>query len=446
VLRLVTNLVLTISDLDVFFSVLFLKELQGCWKYGLQYAFLFVLIVFGWFTYLLAVCYFGPRQRFEVMKLVCDRMEKYPQEFTTPCFNEVDGRIVARSSSNFKEGVPHRVDFGDFLSPVQEPQSSANKFQDFTFQLLLDDEDSSQKEKCDQFRLAMEKWGLAHVWGALAMSNAKKCLEVYHGTPFIRIAKYGFNPQPTVADLGGLLNANAVYSFATGIIQLISSVLMITNFGSTILRTIPAILSGVSFILCMANVIGDFPAKLEAIEMEEEQYKRIIAENGKKRLAEITANETRCTHLEEQIEKEYASKALRNSGGQLTAAQEQMRETALGKVMVQREKGRTDADRKEMRLLEIEIEGWRQKLQNERDLIAGRKVVEQLHEGSEADNLRRLNRKLEMWYENEMNKLEEFIGTDQFVSKIEELRKRKEQQHGAIFGSDSVINIATCDA
>merc|ERR1719336_427011 len=80
IIRVVTNVVLMISDMDVLFSILFAKEVSersDFWRWG------WIVQAVGMATYCLGVFVYGPRQKFAVMKMVLDLMAKYPAEFKT---------------------------------------------------------------------------------------------------------------------------------------------------------------------------------------------------------------------------------------------------------------------------------------------------------------------------------------------------------------------------
>jgi len=77
-IRGVTNLVLMISDLDIIFSILFAVEvvgLDGIWKLGV------IVHAAGVLTYLVGALYFGPKQKFQVINMVKDMMNKGPNQF-----------------------------------------------------------------------------------------------------------------------------------------------------------------------------------------------------------------------------------------------------------------------------------------------------------------------------------------------------------------------------
>ena len=69
-------------------------------------------------------------------------------------------------------------------------------------------------------------------------------------------------------DLAGLLNANALYSFATGLLQLMFGTFLVYEKGVSLERCLPMSVSCVSLILCLANVIFDFGAMVCELESE----------------------------------------------------------------------------------------------------------------------------------------------------------------------------------
>jgi hypothetical protein len=75
-------------------------------------------------------------------------------------------------------------------------------------------------------------WKLTHMWTYAEKKIALNVCEVKHGIPFLRLARFGFVASPTPKDLAGILNANALYSVATGIFQVFGGVFLIFSVGN----------------------------------------------------------------------------------------------------------------------------------------------------------------------------------------------------------------------
>merc|ERR1719336_1917591 len=153
--------------------------------------------------------------------MVLDLMAKYPAEFKT------DKGVMVNGASK--------------LSP------NAGRNQTETFASL---EKKNDRDSLNAFKNGMGEWGLLHVWNYLDAKNAKNTTEIKHGTPFLRLARFGFMAEPTPKDLGSILNANAMYTFSTGIFQLMLGVLLVVMAGSWRLQMLlPLGVSGTSFVL-----------------------------------------------------------------------------------------------------------------------------------------------------------------------------------------------------
>jgi len=68
------------------------------------------------------------------------------------------------------------------------------------------------------------------------IKNAKNCTELQHSVPFLRLARFGFVAEPTPRDLGCILNASALYTFCTGIFQLVYGTIIMAVQGEVTLE------------------------------------------------------------------------------------------------------------------------------------------------------------------------------------------------------------------
>merc|ERR1712050_148262 len=144
----------------------------------------------------------------------------------------------------------------------------------------------------DGFQQRLSNWGLIHLWTAAEAKNAKNCCERKHGVPFYRLARLGFMADPTPKDLGGILNCNALYSFTTGIIQLLFGSILMYEQGFMFQIIVPLSISGTSLALSVLNIYYNFSAVCMQIEGETRLADRILQraagqlEDGKRKLTE----------------------------------------------------------------------------------------------------------------------------------------------------------------
>merc|ERR1712232_450393 len=133
------------------------------------------------------------------------------------------GEFVERFDGRYNALPVYRLSLNDCIDPYD---AQSMKFKDLK---ANDDAENpyTDREALQDFASAMSAFGLDHVWSAVRANNAQNCLEANQGMPILRLARYGFMSQPQPGDLAGLLNANGLYSFATGIAQLVASILMI---------------------------------------------------------------------------------------------------------------------------------------------------------------------------------------------------------------------------
>lgn len=237
ILRVVMNVVLMISDVDVCFSFVFLAQLLD---HGGIYIYGFAVILAGLGSYCLGIVYFGPRQKNKVVKLVKQMFATNPTEF----YSLVTNKMVT------------------LHSPTVPNTSTRNPKQ---FKDLADNSNADRIE----FQTGMSLYGLAAMWNASEASNAKNCTELKHGVPLLRLARFGFFAEPSASDLGGILNANAMYTFTTGILQILfGSVLVFVEGNYTVLSFVPLAISLVSLMLSICNILFNFSEVLTEMSQE----------------------------------------------------------------------------------------------------------------------------------------------------------------------------------
>lgn len=288
--RIVTNVVLFISDIDIIFSCLFARQL---FIIGGIYTFFLAVMGVGLLTYTAGIGYFGPRNKFSTVKQLLKMMSKQPQLF--------DGRIPDPRGSG--PGTQIMVTEDSDLDPANAARTGRHS-EGNTFKALQPD-----AEGYDKMRLALSRYKLSHLWTFADRSNSLNTCEIKHGTPFLRLARFGFMSQPTPRDLGGILNANALYSFCTGIFQLaIGSLILAETSNRDMFILLPFGISACSFVLSACNMLLDFSGILYEIESERRMAAEILDALESERKEEKELIEKTFKGKETKIEEEFAGK------------------------------------------------------------------------------------------------------------------------------------------
>jgi len=404
IIRAVTNIVLMISDMDILFSVLFAKEVaerSDFWRWG------WIVQLVGVLTYFLGVCVFGPRQKFAVIKMVLDLMAKHPDEFKTE-----KGDVTAASK----------------LSPTKKNGQNGETFGSLQKSLNTDD--------FNAFKNGMGEWGLIAIWNYCDAKNAKNTTEVKHGTPFLRLARFGFMAEPTPKDLGSILNANAMYTFSTGIFQLILGTLLLVMDGAWRLQMLlPLGISGVSFVLSVFNVVLDFSGILTAIEGERRITERILQQSeGKLNAAKKKAEATRDSELA-NLEKYYENKRGPADRSEWDKKKEETRFRYESELQ--------DIDEDNVNLLEIELQNYRNRIVRIKQVVTGKRNIkkntDRLSPNQEFANAKApleavRDRITKRWQEqiDKLNSEVDDMDADDFTRKMEQFTKEKEDKLKAI--------------
>jgi len=242
-IRIVTNIVLFINDIYVVFSILFARQLY---------------IIRGLLC-LLPVC------RGSGTPHVCQR------------------NLLFRAATEIPNGESDQRDDDTAPGTVRSRSAQKDKVK-FGLQIQskrtrrhFQTSENTQYD-CNKMRQALSRYKLSHIWTYAARKNALNTCEVKHGVPFLRLARFGFMAQPSCKDLGGILNANAFYSFSTGIFQLAISTLLIasTKGELSLFILLPFSVSAASLVLSVANVLLDFSGILSEIENEKRLAQEIL--------------------------------------------------------------------------------------------------------------------------------------------------------------------------
>jgi len=122
-----------------------------------------------------------------------------------------------------------------------------------------------------EYKKAMLSVGLANTFFQERAKFIRNIVKLKHSIPFFRLAKFGWMADIPAGDFAGILNANALYSFTLGWPQLGVSLyfsLMIHTGQPDILILCSLIISSLSMILSILNVVIAFPKVLNDLECQ----------------------------------------------------------------------------------------------------------------------------------------------------------------------------------
>jgi len=330
--RIATNVVLLISDLDIICSCLFAREL---FIIGGIYKFFFAVLCIGFLTYMSGIGYFAPQNKFGTVKQILEMMSKQPQQFK--------GNIPDRRGRG--PGKPFTVTEDSSTNPANDSRwNTDTKFKD-----LKPDADGYA-----EMRLALSRYKLSHLWTYADRSSSLNTCEIRHGMPFLRLARFGFMAHPSARDLGSILNANALYSFCLGIFQLVVSCILIAETSNRdMFILLPFGISASSFVLSACNMLLDFSGTLyeidneermaaeilDTLESERKEEKRKIDETFKDRVAEIETQFGGNFSLKDRVaEVETLTELLRSHQLALSEAEHRNREKLGMEITMYRER------------------------------------------------------------------------------------------------------------
>jgi hypothetical protein len=351
---MVTNLVLLISDTDVVFSCLFARQLVIL---GGIYNFFLAVMIGGLATYFAGILYFGPRNKFRTVKLLKQMMHASPGEFKSP-------------------KTKNRVDCASSIYPERRTLGLKDK----TFGQC-----GSDQEGLDAMEAGLSAYGLNHMFAYASIKTACNTCEMKHGVPFLRLARFGFIASPSPADLGGILNANALYSFSTGIFQIAIGVMILatTEEWQNLFVLLPLGISGFSLVLSLFNVLLDFSGMLNEAEKEKRMRDEIIQNGEAKRQEQRAKIEKDMQNEIAQIDTYYQNKT---GAADITEKQQKKRDVTNNHFL-----NIAEIERTELELLRAEIHLYRGRLQGIKDAMSGKHHVDvqQQSAGSMAEFERR---------------------------------------------------------
>lgn len=455
-LRLVTCVVLMLSDIDVFFSMLFLKSLAEA--DGL-FLYFFGITVFGILTYLLGILLIGPGQKYKVLEMVSSLMRSNPEEFCSSSWKRTsDGMMVGKGDPRFQEegNTACKVQMGTELSPEEAKNPPARKkIQTFQDMEKLFTEDyfaflpfcgSGRKEAIDKFQQAIHDWGLSPIWDACEIKNALNCVEIKHGMPGLRLACFGFQSEPSPKDLAGILNANALYSATTGIVQIAFGGVLISEYGVSTEVLIPLTISGLSIVLSGFNVLLDFAGKLAKVENEQRMSDKIRRVNKTALTDKSAALKVDRDAKLDAIDKRYQAMPPAN----IAAAQEQKtkEKQCIKDSFAQDYQALNDGSAEE---LELELTEYREALVRERELLCGKSLVKRNAVSGESDfvvarrrgqQIATLRSQIEALAEEKMSKLK--IDDPDFAAKAQTILKERYEK-GAVVAEMERVNVEGID-
>jgi len=432
-MRLVTLIVLTLADLDFFLSILFLVNLTHHYHDKIYYTIGPWIIGAGICTYAIGIAYFGPQQRRRVMDNVLKLMQSNPQEFESPNYRErTPGQYVPSREAHRQGQTLHKVLVGveTPVHPASPPGSGNRKIGE------LNRWDGADQEK---FKKGLAAWGLGYIWEAAELKNSWNCTSPVHGIPMVRLARFGFMSQPSPTDLGGLLNANALYSFATGFFQLFLGTLMLADFGWSLETGIPLCVSLLSLLLCLTNVIWDFAQLLMKIDMEERQAATILDKNRAAKKAELDELASKRDQKIEEIKMRYAQ-AGKEVDSQTKLQMQLSEEQEKNHVIAHFDHVRSTVNERYAQDQELEMVAWQRNLAREQELLkGGSQQIQHTAPGPLADAMHRQEiitehqSKIDRWFNEELKKLDvDSISVDEYRAKLQQLRTGKREKEDAL--------------
>jgi len=318
---------------------MFMYEL---WHLDGIFKFFFFVIIVGILSYVAGALYFAPNQKFKTVKLVLDQMAKHPDEFRVEGFNEP----ISGESLVFRYDTVSRLRFKDLLDATEDKQ-----------------------KQLDDCKAGLSSWGLQHIWNACEIRNAANCAERKHSIPFYRMARLGFMSEPSPKDLGGVLNANALYTFATGFLQIAFGVTAIFQFGLDLYVAFPLSISFVSLVLSLLNVFCAFSAILTELEQEQRMIEEIQKTSDRK-LADDKKQVDRELQEAKQLIDEEDRKAR---GGEPPDASSIARKTkALEQANVNHQRHCRLLDQSNLESLESALAAYRYRLERFKDIVGSK--------------------------------------------------------------------------
>lgn len=328
-LRLVLNLVLMISDLDVIFSVLFMNELIS---QGGMYLYFMGCISVGVLTYFAGVLYFGPNNKYRVIKRVCTMMTENADMFTT----RTGERITVDSPID-----PNAPRHGTFAELMAEEKSE---------EILM------------RFQQSLSSYGLGVCYDYAEAKVSRNVCECGHGFPFVRLAKFGFVAEPDPRDLGGILNANALYTFCTGIQQMAFGALLVLEFGATLRNTLPLSVSGVSLILTVFNVMFGFSEILSRAYQE-----KALADHIKSQSEVVLASKKRDATIRKEADE---AEIMRTFEDRYDVVSQEDRKKMLDRLNSRYEATLQDIEDSSIKELEIQLTNYRRRMKRIKDAMS----------------------------------------------------------------------------
>jgi len=350
-IRVVTNVVLMISDLDILFSILFayqVSQLTGIFQWG------WLVHVVGLITYFAGVLYFAPMAKFKVVAMLKDMMSKHPEEFQSPQAKKVGGEQTGT------------VKISSHVVPGDSPPAGTPTFSDL----------KNEPEHFEVARNAMGAYNLIHTWNYCEAKNAKNTCERKHGVPFFRLARFGFVAEPSPKDLGSILNANALYTFCTGTFQLVYGLILMFALNQFQIEVmLPLAISGVSMLLTVANVVMDFPGVLALIDGERRVKEQVLQSSESARVK---------AKKQAEAEREKANKTIDEKYPTMGAADLVDKSKAKADAMTQYQLVIQEIERDNLNLLSMELGNYRTRVKRLQQVDRGRSVFKPSENGGNA--------------------------------------------------------------
>merc|ERR1712000_724517 len=212
------------------------------------------------------------------------------------------------------------------------------------------------------FKAGLTARGLLHMWTAADERNARNCVEIKHGIPFLRSARFAFFSEPGPKDLGCILNANAAYTLCCGLLQIAFGTMLLVapHRGSSLMNSL----------LSLANVLLDFASMLGQLDAEKQ-----IALNIKVDIdAELHAQK-KVLQSRHDVEMAAIDQRFNGGGFSLPAAQKVARREEVETVSRGFETELLELNATGMERLRIELTTFRAKLKETAAIMKGKAGV-----------------------------------------------------------------------
>lgn len=229
------------------------------------------------------------------------------------------------------------------------------------------------------------------------------------------MARLGFLASPTPKDLGGILNANALYSFSTGVFQIaIGFVILFTTQNQNVFVIMPLAVSLCSMLLSVANVLTNFSGLLNEIETEQRLADQIEQGSAAARAAEKKKHQTERDHALETLDMEFCTR----TGPAAFCEQEERKRDIMNRYELKVQ----SAEDFNIEMLENELKTHRQRLQRTKEARKGKTTIDKNQQNKKGE-LQEFENSMKVFQEKKEQIQQE---ADDTISKIDPTKSSPE--------------------